>query len=221
VISISVKIEPNSIKQITVELQGKIDDRKGLNKVLASRLADELQDHFRRKNAKPNKRGWAKKNFWNQLANATAVSSVSDSGAVVTVAEERFRIHVTGGVITPKKAKMLTIPLIEAANGLMASSYAQKFNRRLFTIPGRNALFERTGQGSESVIGQTNVRARQGKRTLTIPLAARSTIRPVYALVPRATIPADPDALPSAEKIQTALLEEAADWLDATLSDLA
>lgn len=219
-ISISVKMEPGSVKQITVELQGKIENLQGLNKVLASRLADELVDHFRRKNSKPNKLGGTKTNFWNKMADATAVTAVSETGATVTVAEERFRIHVTGGVIKPSPGKKaLTIPLVPEARGLMASSYVRKFNRLLFTIPGRRALFERTDRGSESVIGKTNVRARRGKRTLTIPLSARSTIRPVYALAAKATIDADPDALPNADQIQTALLEEAADWIDATLSD--
>lgn len=218
-ISISVKMEPGSVKQITVELTGAVKDLQGLNSSLAKRLQVELVKHFRSKNAKPNKRGWTKSDFWEDIAQDTEIANISEKGATVTVADHRFRIHVTGGVIRPVKAKRLTIPLIPEARGLMASSYARKFNRTLFTIPGRNALFETVKNGTESVIGKTNVRARRGKRTLTLPLSARSTIRPVYALAAQAKIPADPTALPTAEKLQTALLEEAADWLDATLSD--
>ncbi len=218
-ISISVKMEPGSVKQITVELSGAVKDLQGLNKALADRLSDELIDHFRTKNKAPNKRGWEKTNFWERIADTTKIARIDERGATVTVADTRFRIHVTGGVIRPVKAKMLTIPLIPEARGEFASSYARKFNRTLFTIPGRNALFETVKNGSESVIGKTNVRARRGKRTLTLPLSARSTIRPVYALAAQAKVPADPTALPTAEKLQTALLESAADWLDATLSD--
>jgi hypothetical protein len=213
-ISIKVTIAPESPKQILVELQGKLTNPRALNAALAERLSDELQTHFRRKNAQPNKRGWTKTNFWNQIANTTSVASVSDAGAIVTVAEERFRIHVTGGTIFPGPGKKaLTIPLIQEARGLMASSYAQKFNR-LFTIPGRHALFERTDRGTESVINKTSVRSRTGKRTLTLPLAARSTVRPVYALVASAKIPMDPDALPSAGAIQDALLDEASTYFE-------
>jgi len=219
-ITISVKMVPDSVKQITVELHGKVSNLQGLNKALASRLSDELIEHFREKNKTPNKLGGARTNFWNQLAEATSVAAVNEKGATVTVADHRFRIHVTSGTIKPGPGKKaLTIPLIPEARGLMAASYAQKFGRTLFTIRGRHALFERTDRGTESVIGKTNVSARRGKRTLTLPLSARSTIRPVYALAAQAKIPADPTALPTAEKIQTALLEEAADWLDATLSD--
>jgi hypothetical protein len=219
VIAITVKMTPDSVKQITVELSGKVKNLQGLNKALATRLSDELIDHFREKNKVPNKLGGARTNFWSQLAKATSVEAVNEKGATVTVADHRFRIHVTGGTIKPGPGKKaLTIPLIPEARGLMAASYVQKFDRPLFTIRGRNALFERTDRGTESLIDKTDVRARQGKRTLTIPLAARSTIRPVYALASSATIPDDPTALPTGDKLQAALLEEAADWLDATLS---
>lgn len=212
-VSVQVKFAPADPRSILVEVEGQLKNRTGLHKVLAAALADQLQGHFRDKNRVPNRMNAPKTNFWNQVANATSVTEVSETGAVVTVAEDRFRIQLFGGTITPKKAKALTIPLIKEARGLFARSYETKFRTRLFTIKGKRALFERVGQGGEALDRQTNVRVRQGKRTLTIPLAGGSRIRPVYALVPKATIKADPTALPSQAEIVKRLQEEAEDFL--------
>jgi hypothetical protein len=209
----NVSFDPANPRAILVQVLGVIQNPAALNKVLATALTDELQTHFRKKNSVPNKMGAPKTNFWNDIAEATGISSISETGAVVTVADDRFRIQLLGGDITPKKAKALTIPLVKEARGLFARSYEQKFGTRLFTIPGRHALFERTNRGSESLLNQTNVRVRQGKRSLTIPLAARSEIRPVYALSARVTIDADPTALPPKEKLQSRLQEDADDFL--------
>lgn len=212
-VSLQVQFSPSDPRSILVQVTGQLTNRVGLHKVLAAALADQLQGHFRDKNRVPNRMNAPKTNFWNQVANATSVTEVSETGAVVTVAEDRFRIQLFGGDIRPKKAKALTIPLIKEARGLFARSYETKFRTRLFTIKGKRALFERVGQGGETLDRQTNVRVRQGKRSLTIPLAGGSRIRPVYALVPKVTIKADPSALPPREAIVTRLQEEADDFL--------
>jgi phage antirepressor YoqD-like protein len=212
-LSVQVQFAPADPRSILVQVEGQLTNRVGLHKVLAAALADQLQGHFRDKNRVPNRMNAPKTNFWNQIANATSVTEVSETGAVVSVAEDRFRIQLFGGEIRPKNKKALTIPLVKEARGLFARSYETKFNTRLFTIKGRRALFERTGRPTESLIYQTNVRVRQGKRALTIPLPARSGIRPVYALVPKVNIKADPTALPTREAIVTRLQEEANDFL--------
>jgi hypothetical protein len=214
---IKITMTPDDPRTILVGLSGTVSNRRGLNAVLADRYVEVLVDHFRKRNAEPNKLGGKRTNFWGQIADATSVASVDDSKAVVTVAEDRFAIHLFGGDIVPKAAKALTIPLVAEAHGLRAASYERLMGRKLFTIPGRNALFERTHRGTESVVGQTNVRVKRKTRSLTIPLSARSTIRPVYALTAKVTIPRDEHALPDPKDVAAALQEEADAFLDRQL----
>lgn len=146
-ISVSVTVD-----RIDVRIDAVIQNRRGLNAALASRLVDELQAHFIKKNAVPSKMAGAKKtDFWKSIAQATQVLSVSDADAVVTVAEERFRIHYYGGTIKPKQKKFLTIPLIPAARGLMARSYEAATGNDLFIIKGHSNLYEKNSTGIRAV----------------------------------------------------------------------
>lgn len=188
---IGVKIdfqEVAGVKTYLVNLAGKIEHRRELNKSLAIRLRRELQEHFRSKNAVPNKMGATKTNFWNQVADATDILEITESGATVQVAEQRYNIQLFGGTILPVKAKALTIPLIPEARGESVASYKLKTGRELFTTKKRNALFETTTGGE---------------------------IRPVFALVKRATIQADPTALPPPETLLSAMQDEADDFIEA------
>ena len=63
-ITARVTTSPKDSRSLLVEIAGPLQNRRGLNAVLAQRLADELKDHFRAKNAHPNKQGWPKTNFW-------------------------------------------------------------------------------------------------------------------------------------------------------------
>jgi hypothetical protein len=215
---VKVTVDPAG-RQFVVDVGDEVANRRGLNAVLADRLADELVEYLRRDNArKPNNMGAPRTNFYNRVADATAVASVSETGATVAIAEPRFRVHVFGGTIKPVKAKMLTIPLVKEARGLRASSYARKFGRRLFTLPGINLLFEKVEDGAQSLVNETSGRtrdeagARQG-----VTLAARSRIRPVYALAKSAKIEKDPTALPKDEVLASMLAEEARDFVERQL----
>jgi hypothetical protein len=173
-------------KAFLVDLTQEISDRREFHEVLANRLRDELVDHFRAKNATPNRLGGKRTNFWNDIADATGVKDVRDDGATVTVAERRINIHLFGGTIVPKKAKALTIPLVAAAHGESVASYQTKYGS-LFAVRGKNALFEKTGD----------------------------SIRAVFALRRSVKIPRDPDALPTDDALRAALAEEAEDYLAA------
>lgn len=110
-----------------------------------------------------------------------------------------YAFKVRGGTITPKRAKCLTIPLIQEARGLYASVYAQNTGHRLFTIKGRNALFERTD-------GQTT--GSRGRRGQAGSTAIRtSNIRAVYALVRSVTMTPWPNALPPDKVIGEAFVD--------------
>jgi len=211
-ISVAVTISPD-LKIVGVAIQGVVNNRAGLNAVLAERLALELQDHFRAKNAEPNKRGWSKTGFWAQLARVTEVESVTAAGATVTVADHRFAIHLYGGTIKPTgERKFLSISLVEEARGLNPSSYEHKTGRELFTIGHVKLLFEKRDNGGTSSLTEATEGRRKGGSS--IPLAARQQLRPVYALAREANVKADPTAMPEPAVLEAALSEEASDFLE-------
>lgn len=209
-ISIQVSVSAAEAKAFLVKIEGTITNRRDLNEALAVRLRRELKEHFTLKNREPNKMGAPKSNFWNQVADATDIAEVTETGAVVAVAESRFNIQLFGGTILPKKAKALTIPLIAEARGESVASYRLKTGRRLFSVPGRNVLFEKAGEAAtESRVNFTRGR----DRGFGVKLAGRQGLRAVFALARKATIKADPTALPTSEALLTALQEEAEDFM--------
>ena len=74
-------------------------------------LEGDLRDHFAARNQEPNKQGFPKRNFWAGIQSSTALASVSDSEAVVAISAPAINQKVYGGTITPKRGRMLAIPL--------------------------------------------------------------------------------------------------------------
>ena len=211
-ISIRCDYSPSMPREFVVQMGTRLADRTGLNKVLAQRLANVLKDHFRAKNAEPNKRGWRKTNFWARLGRATGVAEVTETGATVTVADARYAIHVYGGTIKPTGGRrFLTIPLVQDAAGLSVKDYERNRGRELFRLPGTRVLVEkRTRGGDRSAFGaQTGTRRDRS----TVDVADRQQLRAVYALAPQVRIPMDPTAYPDPVEIRAALTDEAAKFL--------
>lgn len=213
VIAIRSTITDTGARSFLVRLTGAVTNRRDLNEALALRLSAELKTHFLRKNAMPNKMGAPKTDFWNQMAAATGVLEITSDGATVTVAERRFKIQLFGGTILPKKARALTIPLVAEARGRFVKDYERDTGRHLFSIPGRNALFEKTANATESLVAGTKGRVRGTNRSFSVGLAARTGIRAVYALAKSARIQKDPDALPPMTVLAAALAQEADDFM--------
>jgi hypothetical protein len=138
--------------------------------------------------------------FGADVARGWFFQSADSGGAIISNNADHFAFKVTGGTITPKRAKALTIPLIQAAKGLYASVYQQNTGNRLFAIKGKNALFERT----EGVT--TGARGRRGRPGAT---AIRTTgIRAVYALVKSVTMGPWPGAVPDEDMIAAAFVDQ-------------
>lgn len=176
-----------------LKLDSVLENRRGLNAALGVRLQDELKDHFYLRNSQPNKRGWPKQDWWLGVADATQLTEVNDTGATVTIAhQEGFYMRVHGGTIVPREAKALTIPGIPEAAGKSVAEYEAASGHKLFRPAGARYLAF-SDDGGESV-------------TLA------------YFLVKRVTRVADPDALPSMEKLSDSLLEEANDYVEGSLS---
>jgi ribosomal protein S10 len=140
--------------------------------------------------------------------NHTAADATS---ATITNDATYYAHKVKGGTITPKRAKALTIPLIPEARGLYASVYQQNTGRRLFTIKGKHALFERIGsitsgsRGRRGAAGGTSIKTSQ--------------IRAVYALVKSVTNGPWPGALPPEEMLAVAFTNAWRDGLADIIED--
>jgi len=85
--------------------------------------------------------------FGADVARGWALESFTSGGAVIANDATYYRHKVAGGTITPKRAKFLTIPLIQEARGLYASVYQQNTGRRLFRPKGKFVLMEKTDDG--------------------------------------------------------------------------
>lgn len=138
--------------------------------------------------------------FGSAVASGWNLESFTSGGAVIANDATYYAFKVTGGTITPKRAKALTIPLIQEAKGLKAFEYQERSGHRLFTIKGKNALFERIGAATsgESVIGRVRRRDGSSKSTGAI---TRTGIRAVYALVKSITMAPWPNAVPPEDDI--------------------
>lgn len=181
-----------------VEIEQTVANRTALNKVLGNRLVDDLQDHFRQRDTEPNKRGWPKSHFWADVAQATQLLRADDDEAVVTIADQRFPIHLYGGTVRPREKKALTIPLHPMAKG--------KFVRTLEDETGLEIFRPKKKGGQPANI----LAAIIGDRLV-----------PLYALVTSATIPRDPRALPPLDELASGLAQEARAYLDRQLSKSA
>ncbi len=219
-IRVTVAVDDKGAKSFLIDLGERVTNRRDLNGAVARRVAEELREHWEKKNKKPNRLGSSNRtNFWAKAAGQVAVAEVTDAGATVAVGGapgEQVQIHIFGGTVVPKEAKALTIPLVREAHGLSAASYEKKTGNELFTIPGRNLLFEKPDKAepTESLVGKTTGRTSQHGPGNVFPMVARQGLRPIYLLADEAKISADPDALPSDDVMIAAIEEEVEDWLD-------
>ena len=114
-------------------------------------------------------------------------------GATIANNATHYAFKVTGGTITPKRAKALTIPLVPEARGFYASAYQQNTGRRLFLSKSKNALLERI---SGTVTGSRGRKGAPGTTSI-----GTSGIRAVYALVKSVTMGPWPNAVPPSDMI--------------------
>lgn len=82
----------------------------------AQELANSLKAHFLERNLRPNQNGWPSGNFWaKEGVQKTAVTSVTDRSATVTVASPAIAFRLRGGTIRPKRGRALALPATAAA----------------------------------------------------------------------------------------------------------
>jgi len=121
----SDRITPE-LRRIAAELGG---NTRRLMAAAGKEMERALRNHFHERDNEPNARGWPKKHFWRKEVSAnTALTEVAERRAVVSISSPAFAHKVTGGTITPKRGKALSIPLTSEA--YLAGS-ASLFPRKL------------------------------------------------------------------------------------------
>jgi len=160
----------------------------------AKAVVNRLKDHFKARQGEGNRRGWPSHRFWygvkGSVANATGVASVTDTSATVTVADHRFLHKLTGGTITPKRAKSLALPL----------------HARAYALTGKGSI---RGSGPpdlfvlKTVKGAWLVRNKEESRGKG--KVARLRLEFWFRLLKRVTQAADPRALPPAGALEAAI----------------
>lgn len=86
-------------------------------KVAGMAMRNALINHFRRKNGRPNRLGGARINFWLSVANACSAPVATGGKVLVSIRHPHVATHVYGATITPKKARMLAIPVAPEGHG--------------------------------------------------------------------------------------------------------
>jgi|JFJP01.1.fsa_nt_gi hypothetical protein len=219
-ISIQITADTANARSFLVRVEGEIRNPKSLNDALGRRLARELQGHFRARNREPNKMAAPKTNFWKEVADSTVMTQATAEGATVTIAEDRYRIHLFGGTIKPTGGrKFLTIPLVKEARAKRVREYEKQTGRKLFRLPGTGVLVERTDKGADRFLANNSTAVIRGKTGFRrIAIGGGSKLRAVYALKPSVRIKSDPRALPPTVNLLGALQDSADKWLARTLA---
>lgn len=90
--------------------------------------------------------------FGSEVTVGWNLRAVTMGGATIANNATYYAFKVSGGTIRPTGGrKYLTIPMIAEARGVRALDYSTRSGHKLFTIPGRNALFEWKPDGLRAV----------------------------------------------------------------------
>lgn len=102
---------------VTPDLMRLLRSVPAVRKIAGMAMRNALISHFRAKNATPNRLGGARTNFWLSVANACSAPIATGGKVVVSIRHPHVATHVYGATITPKKARMLAIPVAPEGHG--------------------------------------------------------------------------------------------------------
>lgn len=165
-------------------------NRTAMMKNLGVRGEQVLKRWWERRDAEtPNKHGWPRQHFWSRIAKRTAFdpSRTTESSATVVVADPALAAKINGAVIKPTEGrKFLSIPL-------QARAYGDQ--PRSGRIPGL-FVWRRAGDLN-------------GSSPAFLATRENGKLQFWWRLVPQATVPKDPLALPPTNELGEALAETA------------
>lgn len=176
---------------------------------MGKRLEKELRDFYAAKDKEPNAKGWPKQHFWARTVRAnTALTEVTDTSATVTIASPELAHRVEGGVVTPKRAKLLAIP---------AHGDAYKMGSpREHDVDFLKFIPLKRGRLRGLLVNREATKLVRKKGGGFRGEAIKERIW--FYLVTSVTHEPDPNALPRTEELEAALLVEAQAALDRELA---
>ena len=188
---------------VTPELErlaAELSNRRPLMAALGKRLEIEARAHFQRLDAKGNSMGWPSRHFWNREVRAkTALTSVTETTAIVSVDSPAYVHRIEGGEIRPKRAKTLAIPANSAAYA--AGSPREADRDQLDYLPLHQ------GNLVGALIRRFQTLIKKTKKGYASKKEVGGEVW--YWLVRSVTTKPHPEELPDQRTIQTALLDEA------------
>lgn len=131
---ITVRFDDAGVQRGLRELVGLSRRPRQLLQAAARSARGVLVSHFGKRNQVPNALGGRRTHFWAEVAKSTQVSQVTDQSATITIGDSRFPQRLFGGVLRPKAAKALTIPIHAVAHGRTAGEMAMRDGRPLFQV---------------------------------------------------------------------------------------
>lgn len=175
-----------------LRLLREVPRRKPLYQAGAKKVQVEISNHLKRLQARGNKMGWPSQRFFAGRATSVernvGISSLTDQGAVVTIADARFVHRIQGGVVTAKRKRMLAIPLTAEAYAKSGKGSIKESMPGLFLIKTARGLF---------LCQAKNAKGKGAKQQAP-------TITAVFKLVRSVTHRAHPEELPDVFQLEKA-----------------
>lgn len=109
-----------------LRLVGEAPEGREVRNLVGNDVANVVRDHLYEKDKTGNRLGGRRTHYYRAAGDSVA-HTVSSTGAVVGVSQVGIRQRLEGGVITPKTAKALTIPVSARAHGKRAREFPDTF----------------------------------------------------------------------------------------------
>ena len=220
----------DSIREISIErddatpaveaLLAKITNPRPVNQRMADAVNAELRDWFLQRQSEPREgtpwkpASWPSSGLWRDIAAATNVQSVDESGAVIAISHPAIAQRVYGGDIVPKRGGFLAIAA--SAEAAAAGAPREGAHPELKMVMGYNPIVGRWMWcllAPEAGTRQVKDR-RKGHDGQTRQVEDKRQPAGVwYWLVRRVRQAADPRALPSNDHLRAVAFMAAAFYL--------
>ncbi len=173
-------LKVNSITPGLAAAAKKVQRPRTLFEAGAKTVQRGIVKHLKTLQTRGNKMGWPSRGFFagarDSVEKNVGIASITDNGAVVTIADPRFIHRITGGDVTPKRRQYLAIPL-------RAEAYA---------LQGKGSL-------RESAPFLTVIRARTGRLYLAKVMPGH--IELWFLLTKKVTHKPHPEEMPPVEEL--------------------
>lgn len=115
----NIKLDRDTITPELKRLMREVKNPLPLYQAGAKAVQVALTKHLRSLQACGNKHGWLSQHFFaggpDSVEKRVGIASITSRSAEITIADPRFVHRIEGGTVTPKRRKLLAIPLTDEA----------------------------------------------------------------------------------------------------------